>query len=79
MFLLRFLVGVEESGVDVEVIDAVAATAAEDDEVAAPSVAQISEGGESIRLEGETLVEGLELGAKLESESSAIIVNAAHV
>ena len=56
---------------DVEAIDVSAATVAEDDVVAGPSAAQTSECCESVGLQGETLMEGLLLSAKLESESSA--------
>ena len=76
--LLRFLLGVDESKLDdvedVSAIDAAAATAADDDVVADPSAAEMSESRVSVRSVEETVVEGLQLGAKLESESTSIFL-----
>ena len=60
-------------------IDASAATTAEDDVVADPSAAEMSESRVSVKPVEETLVEGVELGAKLESESSSIFSSSTHV
>ena len=57
---------------DVGAIDAVAATAAEEDVAADTSSAEMSKICVSARLAEDALVEGLELGEKLESESSSI-------
>ena len=81
--LLRFLLGVDESKLcdvdDVGAIDTAAATVAEDDVAADPSAAEMSESRVSVRLNEETLVEGLELAAKLESESSSIFFSSTRV
>jgi hypothetical protein len=77
--LLRFLLGVDCDVDDVGAIDTAAATVAEDDVAADPSAAGMSESRVSVRLDEETLVEGLELGAKLESESSSIFSSSTSV